>query len=102
MKSHFSSQYLNMKAIYQKQLVLTNKHNVTLNKRRDLLKIKIFVCTDFMAQCLLLFFPSNLDIIWKIPRKQNPSTVIYFLHSLVKSLEARIDSVTCLPHPVTS
>lgn len=33
MKSHFSSQYLNMKAIYQKQLVLTNKHNVTLNKR---------------------------------------------------------------------
>lgn len=64
----------------------------------SLLKLKTFVCTDSMPQIISL---SNLEINWKIPRKQNPSTVIYFLYSLVKSLEGMKDWLChlCLSPP---
>lgn len=35
MKTHLNSQYLNIKVIYKKQLVLTNKHKVTKGKQES-------------------------------------------------------------------
>lgn len=51
-----------------------------------------------MSQLISL---SNLEINWEIPRKQNPSVVIYFLYSLVKLSEDMQDQLyhLCLSQP---